>query len=234
MIPAIFFSALALGFLGSFHCIGMCGPITLSLPVQHLQGMQKAAGIGLYNAGRILTYSLLGIVFGFIGLSFQYFGWQQWLSIILGIILIILFVLKITSFKTKKYPDSFSSWNKKIISLLAPLLSKPKKRNLILIGALNGLLPCGLVYIALAGAIATGNILQSALFMAGFGAGTLPAMAIASYAAGIISLQTRNIIRKVLPYMLCIMGILLILRGMGLGIPFISPHVAAGNAIECH
>ena len=124
MIPAIFFSALALGFLGSFHCIGMCGPITLSLPVQHLQGMQKAAGIGLYNAGRILTYSLLGIVFGFIGLSFQYFGWQQWLSIILGIILIILFVLKITSFKTKKYPDSFSSWNKKIISLLAPLLSK--------------------------------------------------------------------------------------------------------------
>ena len=90
------------------------------------------------------------------------------------------------------------------------------------------------MYIALAGAIATGNILQSALFMAGFGAGTLPAMAIASYAAGIISLQTRNIIRKVLPYMLCIMGILLILRGMGLGIPFISPHVAAGNAIECH
>jgi uncharacterized protein len=234
MITTFFISALLIGFLGSFHCVGMCGPIALSLPVRHLNGIEKLMGIGLYNLGRILTYSLIGIVFGMIGLSFKYFGWQQILSIVLGVVLIIIFLSRVFSFKKHKSIAAFSPWNLKIISILTPLMTAKKTGNLLLIGLLNGLLPCGLIYMALAGAMATGNIFYSGLFMAGFGAGTLPAMVIASYAAGIISLRVRNKIKKVLPYMLALMGVLLILRGLNLDIPFLSPALQASHDVYCH
>ena len=227
-------SAMVLGFLGSFHCIGMCGPIALSLPVQHLQGSDKMLGIGLYNTGRVTMYALLGVFFGAIGFSFQYFGWQQLLSVAMGSLLILIFLIRVFGFRLsiKKNAD-IPLWNRIIISKLYPLMQRPQKRFLFLTGFLNGLLPCGLVYMALAGAIATGNIIHSALFMAGFGAGTLPAMVMASFAAGAISLRTRNKIRKSLPYLLGIMGLLLILRGMDLDIPYLSPHLAT-NVIHCH
>lgn len=233
MVITIIISALVLGFMGSFHCVGMCGPIALSLPVQHLKGTDKAIGIGLYNFGRILTYSVAGIFFGLIGMSFQFFGWQQWLSIILGILLILIFVVQINPSIKLKRSASFNKWNQWVISRLTPLFRSQKKRTLIAIGILNGMLPCGLVYMALAGALATGNIIYSAIFMAGFGAGTLPAMVMASYAAGMITVSTRKKIRKVLPFFLAIMGILLILRGMNLDIPVISAHLHQPEAIIC-
>jgi hypothetical protein len=234
MITTFFISALVIGFLGSFHCVGMCGPIALSLPVHHLRGVEKAAGIGLYNLGRIMMYALIGMIFGMIGLSFNYFGWQQILSIVLGSVLIGIFLTRVFSFKKYKSFAAFALWNQKIIAILTLLMTSGKTKNLLFIGLLNGLLPCGLIYIALAGAIATGNIFYSALFMAGFGAGTLPAMVIASYAAGMISLPVRNKIKKVLPYMLAVMGILLILRGLNLDIPFLSPALHGGEAVYCH
>lgn len=227
-------SAVLIGFLGSFHCVGMCGPIALSLPVSHLQGAEKAVGIGLYNFGRVIIYALLGIIFGMIGLSFEYFGWQQILSITLGAILILIFLSRVFSFKKRRSFVAFSPWNQKIIAMLTPLMTTGKTKNLLFIGLLNGLLPCGLIYIALAGAIATGNIFYSALFMAAFGAGTLPAMVVACYAAGMISLPLRNKIKKTLPYMLAAMGILLILRGLNLGIPFLSPMLPGSEALNCH
>ena len=183
---------MAFGFLGSFHCVGMCGPIALSLPVHHLQGSAKAIGIGLYNLGRIATYALIGILFGMIGLSFQYFGWQQALSIGLGIVLLILFFIRILPRKKMYKAPTFSKWNEWVIRFLAPLMRSRKKRTLLIIGMLNGLLPCGLIYLALAGAIASGHILYSGMFMAAFGAGTLPAMILASYASGWITLPVRN------------------------------------------
>ncbi len=233
MIFPFLISAIAFGFLGSFHCVGMCGPIALSLPVQHLSGGARAVGIGLYNLGRIVMYAIIGIIFGVIGLSFQYFGWQQYLSIALGIALLILFIIRIVPKNAIQKSSVFSKWNQWIIKFLAPLMKNPGKRNLILIGMLNGLLPCGLIYLALAGAMATGNIFYSGLFMAGFGAGTLPAMVLASYAAGLITLQMRNKIKKVLPYMLLLMGVLLILRGMNLEIPYLSPVLHQNNAVQC-
>ena len=107
--------------------------------------------------------------------------------------------------------------------------------NLFLIGLLNGLLPCGLVYMAVAGALATGNIVYSGLFMAFFGLGTLPAMLAMSYAGSFVSLTMRNKIKKAVPYILCFMGILLILRGLNLNIPYISPALGAvGTTEHCH
>ncbi|MGN6531411.1 MAG: sulfite exporter TauE/SafE family protein [Ginsengibacter sp.] len=234
MISTFFISALFIGFLGSFHCVGMCGPIALSLPVSHLQGFEKAMGIGLYNLGRVIMYALIGMIFGMVGLSFKYFGWQQILSIALGAVLILIFLSRVFSFKKNRIFSIFPPWNRKVILILTPLMTSGKTKNLLFIGLLNGLLPCGLIYIALAGAMATGNIFYSALFMAGFGAGTLPAMVIASYAAGMISIPVRNKIKKVFPYMLAVMGILLILRGLNLDIPFLSPALHGSEGVSCH
>ena len=235
MTLTLFAAALILGFLGSFHCIGMCGPIALTLPVQHLRGLQKLSGIFVYNAGRVFTYSILGLVFGLIGMSFQLFGWQQFLSVALGSLLLAIFVA--TLFKKRLLQNHFirERWNTFIIRWLTPLYQRRSFGNLFLIGFLNGLLPCGLVYMAVAGALATASILSGSLFMAFFGLATLPAMVAMSFAGGFITLPVRNRIKKTVPYILCFMGILLILRGLDLNIPYISPSLGtSGSAIHCH
>jgi sulfite exporter TauE/SafE len=235
MTFAIVIAALVLGFLGSFHCIGMCGPIALTLPVQHLNGFRKFTGILIYNSGRVFTYAVLGLLFGIIGMSFNLFGWQQILSILLGSLLVLFFISSF--FKKRIFKNQFIQkyWNKYIIRWLTPLFHKKNMGNLFLIGLLNGLLPCGLVYMAVAGALATGNIINSSLFMAFFGLGTLPAMITMSFAGGFISLSMRNKIRKSVPYIIGLMGILLILRGMNLNIPYLSPAMSIHHSVEaCH
>ena len=168
-------------------------------------------------------------------MSVQLLGWQQFLSIALGILLLILFVASL--FQKRLLQNRFiqNHWNKYIINRITPLFHKKNMGNLFLIGLLNGLLPCGLVYMAVAGALATGNILYSGLFMAFFGLGTLPAMLAMCYAGGFISLTLRNRIKKAVPFILCFMGILLILRGLNLNIPYISPSLnTSGMAEHCH
>lgn len=232
MTIAVVLAALLLGFLGSFHCIGMCGPIALTLPVQHLEGFKKFTGIIIYNFGRVLTYAILGSFFGVIGMSFNLFGWQQILSIILGSLLVLFFI---TSFFQKRlFNNQFiqKHWNKYIIRWLTPLFHKKNMGNLFLIGLLNGLLPCGLVYMAVAGALATGNILYSSLFMASFGLGTLPAMVTMSFAGSFVSLSLRNKMKRSVPYIVGFMGILLILRGMNLNIPYVSPTMSNSSMTE--
>lgn len=212
-----------LGFVGSFHCIGMCGPIALTLPVQHLNGSRKLAGILLYNAGRISAYAILGLVFGWLGRQLYLGGLQQWLSIITGSLLLVLVILKYTGIRLTKdrhLPDIFTS---KIKSRLGNLLRQQRFHTLYAIGFLNGLLPCGLVYLGIAGAVASGDVLKGMLFMAAFGAGTLPAMAGVSYFSHLISIPVRNRMRSMIPVAISIMGVLLILRGLNLGIPYISP-----------
>src|ERR1700752_1363380 len=81
-------AALSLGFFGSFHCIGMCGPIALAIPVYNQNKFHKTASIIFYNAGRIFTYSLLGVLFGLIGQGFALAGLQQLLSVTLGLIIL--------------------------------------------------------------------------------------------------------------------------------------------------
>ncbi|WP_142684488.1 sulfite exporter TauE/SafE family protein [Chitinophaga polysaccharea] len=227
-----------LGFMGSFHCIGMCGPIALTLPVQHLTGARKLAGIGLYNAGRISAYSVLGLFFGWLGRQLYLGGLQQWLSIITGSLLLLLVILKSAGVRLTKgrhLPGVFTS---KIKSLLGSLLREQRFSTLYAIGFLNGLLPCGLVYLGITGAIASGDVLKGMLFMAAFGAGTLPAMAGVTYFSYLVSLPVRNRIRRMMPVAVSIMGVLLILRGLNLGIPYISPVLTSGteHVVEncCH
>lgn len=210
----------------------MCGPIALSLPVGHLSGIKKPLGIFSYNIGRVITYAVLGFVFGSFGKTFVFFVTQQTLSIILGISLIILFVL--TLFRKRLFNNSqwLQTWNRILSKKMALLFQHKNPATLTIIGLLNGLLPCGLVYMAIAGALAFASPWQSALFMAAFGLGTLPAMAAVSFAGNVISLSLRNTIRKATPYIIAIMGLLLILRGLNLNIPYLSPKLTE-DKVEC-
>lgn len=226
---AFLLSGLGLGFLGSFHCVGMCGPIALTLPVQHLGGWRKMGGILLYNAGRIVTYMLLGLVFGWLGQQFYLGGWQQGLSIGLGVLLLAAVVFG------KLTPKFKLGW---VQRTLGQLLARRSTGTLFAIGFLNGFLPCGLVYMAVAGAIATGSVWGGALFMVAFGAGTLPAMAAVAWFSQLLGMKGRLAVRRAMPYVVGVMAVLLILRGLNLGIPYVSPemHPHTEKVIEkcCH
>lgn len=227
-------AALSLGFLGSFHCIGMCGPIALTIPVNRSSSINIFKGSLIYNLGRIITYSTLGLVFGSIGQGFAFAGLQSALSITLGVFILLFLVLpKLTPKIGFIYREL-----EKVKSEIRKLFGKHTVGSLLLIGILNGLLPCGLVYLGIVGSIATGDMLKGALFMAAFGAGTIPAMLAITVARDYISVKFRERIRRTIPVFVGIMGVMLILRGLNLGIPYISPSVAVDNGIAvikvCH
>ncbi|WP_136481939.1 sulfite exporter TauE/SafE family protein [Cognatitamlana onchidii] len=230
-------SAFILGLLGSFHCVGMCGPIAFMLPVDRSNNLKKTSQIIVYHFGRLLTYSLIGLVFGLVGKGLYLFGFQQQLSIIIGIIMILLVI--IPPKKLSKY--NFSKPVYKIISKVKSALGKAMQKKtletFLTIGFLNGFLPCGLVYMALFAAIAGGSPLNGALYMLVFGLGTIPLMTTAIYLSQFLKGQTRQRIQKIIPVFVVIIGILFIIRGLGLGIPYLSPgpaYDAVTGGIECH
>ena len=218
-----FLAALSLGFLGSFHCVGMCGPIALTIPVKRSSKLSVFAGSLIYNAGRVTTYTILGTLFGLLGQGFAMAGWQSFLSLTLGsLILIFLFVPKIKFIKQSN--GILMMPLGKIKSNISQLFGQNTKEALFFIGVLNGLLPCGLVYLGIAGSIATGNAFSGALFMVGFGLGTIPAMMTLTVIRDFISIKFRENVRKAVPVFVGIMALLLILRGLNLGIPYVSPE----------
>ncbi|MDE3211829.1 MAG: sulfite exporter TauE/SafE family protein [Bacteroidota bacterium] len=224
----IFLSAFTLGILGSFHCVGMCGPIAMALPLKEQSDWGKFSGALIYNLGRITTYSVFGLVFGLIGRSFGFFGYQQGVSIILGVLILISIFLpsKIT---TRYGQNILTNFFTKIRSSIGTLFSKRNRTSLYTIGLLNGLLPCGLVYMAAALAIATGAVVRGIVFMMAFGLGTLPLMWGMAFFGSFIKMSLRQKIRKAYPYFMTAIALLLILRGLGLGIPFVSPRIAMGQ-----
>lgn len=221
----LFFVAFMIGIVGSFHCVGMCGPLALALPLGGNSFMAKFSGAFIYNAGRIVTYSVFGLIFGFIGQTAALFGFQQWLSIGTGAV-ILLFIIIPKKYKVQHVASNHTTrFFSKIRLELGRLFTQKNHSSLFVIGLLNGLLPCGLVYMAVAGAIAAGNIGSSVLFMAAFGLGTLPIMWSIAFFGNYVGISWRQKIRKVYPYMMAVMACLLILRGMGLGIPYVSPKM---------
>lgn len=226
-----------LGLFGSLHCLGMCGPIALALPVQTTNKAMRLLATLVYNAGRVITYSLLGLVVGLLGNAFQFAGLQQMLSIVSGILLIVLILFPLVFKKISKGKNFFEI--PYVQALKVSISSRLKTHtfsSLLCIGLLNGLLPCGLVSLALIGAIATGEVFQSSMYMALFGLGTLPAMIALIITKNYIPSYFKQSFQKVVPVFVCALGILLILRGMNLGIPYVSPAVeksCCGN-VTCH
>lgn len=226
-------AALSLGFLGSFHCIGMCGPIALAVPVKRTSRFSVFFGALTYNTGRVVTYAAMGLLFGLLGKGFQLAGWQSTLSVLLGItILLIVFVPKANVLNSGSH--LLYKPVEKLKSGIRKLFGTHSYQGLFLIGLLNGLLPCGLVYLGVAGSVATGDAINGSLFMAAFGLGTLPAMLALVIIKDYISIGFREKIRKTIPVFATAMAVLLILRGLNLGIPYISPSIENRNDVIVH
>lgn len=231
---SLLIAAFSLGLLGSFHCIGMCGPIALALPVHHYTPLKKHAGIVVYNLGRLLTYSILGLLFGLLGQSFFIGGFQQFLSIGIGVLLLLSVILSKTASTGRFGVNMIYPIVNRIKHHLGNLFNRKGLRFLFLIGLLNGLLPCGLVYLGIAGAIASGNYINGAGFMFYFGLGTLPVMYLVAFLGQFIHVTYRNLIRKSMPYLVSFMAILFIIRGLNLGIPYVSPSFEEkSNTVSC-
>jgi len=219
----VYISALTLGLLGSFHCVGMCGPIALAIPLKTDSWLARIFGGVLYNLGRAITYAVMGAVFGLLGRGLVMSGFQQWVSIIMGAIMI-LSVITPSIYKNRFNADNgVFSFVGKLKMSLGKLFAQRSYSSLLMIGLLNGLLPCGLVYFAIAGAIATGSSASGSLFMFIFGLGTLPMLLAISLIGNMITLELRKKITKLIPYAIVFIGVLFILRGLSLGIPYLSP-----------
>lgn len=217
----MFLSALLIGFLGSVHCIAMCSPITLMLG-----GKQRTSQFVFrrvsYNVGRILGYAILGTFAGVFGRAINLAGLQQWFSIGLGVALLLLVLFFGSS---KVYNPSFQSLQKLVIFLrtkFSGIYQSEIKFKGLLIGLLNGFLPCGLVYMAIIGAITMDSIPNSMLYMIVFGLGTWPMMFFVAFASGVITNKSNAKLLRIVPVLI---AILFIVRGLGLGIPYLSPEM---------
>lgn len=226
-------TALLFGLLGSFHCVGMCGPIAFLLPVERNNHFKKNGQIFLYHFGRILSYSILGLVFGLMGSSFNLFGMQQYLSVGIGGLMLLVVLLPQKTFNRYNFSKPIYRLMSKVKNALGKELKKKSPDTFLTIGFLNGFLPCGLVYMAIFGAIASGNALQGSLYMAFFGLGTIPLMTAAVYLGNFLNVKARNRIRKAVPVFVSIIACLFIIRGLGLGIPYLSPK-PLGAAVEAN
>ncbi|WP_299224596.1 sulfite exporter TauE/SafE family protein [uncultured Psychroserpens sp.] len=233
----MFWSAIILGLLGSFHCIGMCGPIAFMLPVDRNHTSKKIFQISIYHFGRLLAYSLIGLIFGLVGKSLYIFGIQQQLSIAIGVIMIIIVLIPNNVFNTYNFSRPVFKLISKVKSTLGKALKRKTADTFLTIGFLNGFLPCGLIYMAVIASLATQNAIQSSIYMLLFGVGTIPLMTTAVYIGKFLNTTIKQRIQKTIPIFVLIIGLLFIIRGMGLDIPYLSPTPViemTSSAIECH
>lgn len=214
-----YWTAFTLGLVGSLHCAGMCGPLAIAVPVVGEGRRARIVSRLVYNAGRIATYGILGLLAGLVGKSFALAGFQRWVSVIAGGLIIVGLLISL------RWPADglIGGAVVKLKRLFARALQRRTHDANLSLGLLNGLLPCGLVYVAAAAAIGTGHIVTGALYMLAFGLGTLPMML--GLGLSFNGLNWRSRWRHLVPASVAMVGVLLILRGAGLGIPLISPPV---------
>ena len=217
------YTAFIFGLISSFHCIGMCGAIAMMLPVDRSNPAKKVTQIITYHFGRITAYATIGFIFGLLGKGFFISGIQQRLSIVIGILMILVVVIPEKAFARYNFSKPVFRLISKMKQVLGNQFKKKSYQSLFTIGLLNGFLPCGMVYVALFGAIALQSTSLGILYMVLFGVGTIPLMSAAAYINSILTISMRNKIQKTIPYVVILLGVLFILRGLGLGIPYISP-----------
>ena len=217
------YTAFFFGLISSFHCIGMCGPIAMMLPVDWNNPTKKTTQIITYHLGRLMAYATIGLIFGLVGKGFFLAGMQQKLSIFIGVAMIAIILIPEKVFAKYNFSKPIFVLISKIKTTLGSQFKNKSYKSLFTIGLLNGFLPCGMVYVALFGAIAMQSAGLGVLYMILFGLGTVPMMSSVVYLNSFLTKSIRNKIQKVIPYVAVIIGILFILRGLGLGIPYVSP-----------
>lgn len=208
------------GLLGSLHCIAMCGPLIMAIPFQGSPWLSTVRKL-VYQLGRILTYSVMGFLAGSLGGLFNILGLQEILSLVSGIVLIIIAVLHFSERKKlcsdKLYQKIFGP----IAAFMGKWMSKPYGG--LFAGMLHGLIPCGMVYMAIAGSLNTGSAWTGSSFMFFFGLGTTPLLLFASFMPGLL----RRFIspRLMIPVLFFIAGTFLIARSVNLHIPYLPEPV---------
>ena len=213
-------SGILIGFFGSLHCVGMCGPIAMTVHT-HGTGLRP----WLYNSGRLLAYVSLGLIFGILGEGLSLFGWQRSLSILMGVSVILLALYPKFQARLVNTP-----WHRYVITpLKKQLTGLLKSKNAIsyaVVGILNGLLPCGLVYLAIASGLALMDLGQSLLLMTGFGLGTFPLMLGVGWGSSMLKRRLQGSLRFIVPAFAVVVGLMLVVRGLALDIPYLSPVVS--------
>ena len=231
-----YLTAVTIGLMGSLHCVGMCGPIAMAVPLNnHGQGY-RILGSFNYLLGKAITYSLLGLFSGTFAKMIELTGFQRYMSLFTGVLILLIFMLQ----KFGNGTFGLERLNYQWVALLKQQFNKfLKEKNLLsafLIGLVNGVLPCGLVYIALAGAVGAGGWSQSMFYMFLFGLATMPLMFVLIIFKGKLSSSYKGLFQKISPAFTIILAALLIIRGLNLGIPYFSPKVNIANdkvIVEC-
>ncbi|SDD77198.1 hypothetical protein SAMN05216464_102526 [Mucilaginibacter pineti] len=223
--------AFFIGLFGSVHCIGMCGPLALAIPSFQTKWWFIVSDKLLYNVGRVITYSFLGLLVGFLGKQLWLAGLQQGVSLLSGMFIIMAGLSRLFKIRFSKKAG--------ISKLMLPFMqllnyALQHKAGHLLVGVLNGFLPCGFVYLALVGAINTTSPISAAQYMFWFGMGTFPLMLLATVSAGFVGPVIRRRINRTMPYLMVCLGFWFILRGLNLNIPYLSPSVQSSGIGVCH
>jgi len=217
-------AAFIMGFVGSLHCAAMCGPLVLAMPVVHQTKSGILASRIVYNVGRIAAYAALGLIFGLVGKSLLLAGFQQWLSILAGVAMLLMLLA------TRKRWNAAWKATAWIKATFRAFLQRRSYAAVFSLGAANGLLPCGLVYLAGTASAATGELTSAALYMVIFGLGTVPMMlGTALFGPALMNLLQRFRLKPLVPIAVSVVALMLILRGLALDIPYLSPAIAHGN-----
>lgn len=217
------YSGFILGLISSLHCIGMCGPIAMMLPLDHQNSAKKTLQLLTYHSGRVVAYMTFGLVFGLLGRGLFLAGMQQQLSVVIGILMIAFVLVPEKVLAQYNFSKPLYRLISKVKTTLGSQFKKRSYKALFTIGLLNGFLPCGLVYVALFGAIAMQNELLGIGYMFLYGLGTIPMMSAVVYASNFVTVPMRNRVQKIIPIVAIAIGTMFILRGLGLDIPFVSP-----------
>lgn len=204
-----YIGGLMMGLIGGLHCIGMCGPIVLML-----RGGSK--DFMVYGIAKSLPYILMGMMVGAFGWLIRIGGFQQYLSLLAGVLLL-LFVM---GMKIK----FLSGLGQKVFGFF----ERQGLQGSFWIGFGSGFLPCGLVYGALAASLVGGSPYQSGLFMLLFGIGTLPSLFILHVLKRKIALSS-SLLLRIQRGSMVVIALLLMLRGLNLGIPYVSPKMDTGG-----
>jgi len=220
-MSATYITIFLMGLTGSLHCAGMCGPIVWMMPFQQFKGLQKYVAIGLYHFGRASAYAVMAsILFSFKALFHPQI--QQYLSIGLGASLLIAGLFSFFSIQGIGMKTPWGAWVK---TSLGKVMQNMRLPTFLVTGFLNGLLPCGLVYMALAASMTFHEVLSVVKGMYLFGLGTIPMLVAITLLKTKVPMGFLRKMKNAVPIMLFVFGSILMLRGMNLGIPYLSPKL---------
>jgi sulfite exporter TauE/SafE len=215
----------------------MCGPIAMMLPVDSTNEAKKVTQIITYHIGKLTAYGFLGLIFGILGRSFYLAGMQQQLSIIVGILMILVAIIPEKVVAKYNFSKPVYKIIAKVKSNLGQQFKNKSYKSLFTIGLLNGFLPCGMVYVAIFGAIAMQSVSFGVIYMLLFGIGTIPMLTAVIYLSNLVSFSFRGRVQKMIPIIAVAIGMLFIIRGLGLDIPYLSPSnlsLFVQSEANCH